>query len=99
MTAAYAPEAYVFGSPENHDLLEAESNELLHFGHRFPAPNGGSTWLDDRGNPDPSHGIQTLDHPAAWRTSTRSAPSTANQTPRSSLTRRSTACAGRCMMM
>ncbi|WP_337646876.1 AGE family epimerase/isomerase, partial [Bifidobacterium pullorum] len=59
MTAAYAPEAYVFGSPENHDLLEAESNELLHFGHRFPAPNGGSTWLDDRGNPDPSHGIQT----------------------------------------
>ena len=33
MTAAYAPEAYVFGSPENHDLLEAESNELLHFGH------------------------------------------------------------------
>ena len=23
MTAAYAPEAYVFGSPENHDLLEA----------------------------------------------------------------------------
>ena len=59
MTAAYAPAAYVFGSPENHDLLEAESNELLHFGHRFPAPNGGSTWLDDRGNPDPSHGIQT----------------------------------------
>lgn len=59
MTAAYAPEAYVFGSPENHDLLEAESNELLHFGHRFPAPNGGSTWLDDRGNPDPFHGIQT----------------------------------------
>lgn len=46
MTAACAPEAYVFGSPENHDLLEAESNELLHFGHRFPAPNGGSTWLD-----------------------------------------------------
>ena len=62
MTAAYAPEAYVFGSPENHDLLEAESNELLHFGHRFPAPNGGSTWLDDRGNPDPSPRHPDLDH-------------------------------------
>lgn len=76
MTAAYAPAAYVFGSPENHDLLEAESNELLHFGHRFPAPNGGSTWLDDRGNPDPSHGIQTWSSTAASPTtsSSRTAP-------------------------
>lgn len=56
MTAAYAPEAYVFGSPENHDLLEAESNELLHFGHRFPAPNGGSTWLEEAPG-DEEHGL------------------------------------------
>ena len=49
MTCAYSPEAYVFGSKENHDLLEAETNELLHFGHHFPAPQGGSYWLDDTG--------------------------------------------------
>lgn len=47
MTCAYSPEAYVFGSKENHDLLEAETNELLHFGHHFPplraAPTGWMT--------------------------------------------------------
>lgn len=43
MTCTYSPEAYVFGSEENHALLEAETNELLHFGHNFPAPQGGST--------------------------------------------------------
>ena len=37
MTCAYSPEAYVFGSKENHDLLEAETNELLPFGHHFPS--------------------------------------------------------------
>ena len=37
MTCTYSPEAYVFGSEENHALLEAETNELLHFGHNFPA--------------------------------------------------------------
>lgn len=31
MTCTYSPEAYVFGSEENHALLEAETNELLHF--------------------------------------------------------------------
>ena len=55
MTCTYSPEAYVFGSEENHALLEAETNELLHFGHNFPAPQGGSYWLDDTGNPDPKH--------------------------------------------
>lgn len=55
----YSPEAYVFGSKENLDLLESETNELLHFGHNFPTPNGGSYWLDDNGQPDPNQGIQT----------------------------------------
>lgn len=59
MTRTYSPEAYVFGSEENHDLLEAETNELLHFGHNFPAPQGGSYWLDDTGNPDLTQSIHT----------------------------------------
>lgn len=59
MTTTYPPEAYIFDSPENHAMLNAESHELLHFGHQFPAPGGGSYWLDDNGAPDPSHGIQT----------------------------------------
>ena len=59
MTHTYSPEAYVFGSEENHDLLEAEANELLHFGHNFPAPQGGSYWLDDTGNPDLTQSIHT----------------------------------------
>lgn len=59
MTCTYSPEAYVFGSEENHALLEAETNELLHFGHNFPAPQGGSYWLDDTGNPDLTQNIHT----------------------------------------
>ena len=59
MTCAYSPEAYVFGSKENHDLLEAETNEPLHFGHHFPAPQGGSYWLDDTGKPDLTPTIHT----------------------------------------
>ena len=47
------------GSEENHALLEAETNELLHFGHNFPAPQGGSYWLDDTGNPDLTQNIHT----------------------------------------
>ena len=59
MTCTYSPEAYVFSSEENHALLEAETNELLHFGHNFPAPQGGSYWLDDTGNPDLTQNIHT----------------------------------------
>lgn len=44
MTCTYSPEAYVFGSEENHALLEAETNELLHFDTISPprkvAPTG-----------------------------------------------------------
>ena len=57
MTCTYSPEAYVFGSEENHSLLNAETNELLHFGHNFPVPQGGSYWLDDTGNPDLTQSI------------------------------------------
>lgn len=62
MTCTYSPEAYVFGSEENHALLEAETNELLHFGHNFPAPQGGSYWLDDTGNPDLTQNHPHVDH-------------------------------------
>ena len=83
MTAAYTSEAYVFGSSENHNLLEAESNELLHFGHRFPAPSGGSTWLDEHGEPDPLTASKPGSH-AVWHMSTRSVSSTANPMQKSS---------------
>ncbi|OZG61959.1 N-acyl-D-glucosamine 2-epimerase [Bifidobacterium lemurum] len=52
-------ESYEYGTAANKALLERETAELLAFGRNFPAPNGGSCWLDDLGDPDPSHGIQT----------------------------------------
>ncbi|PLS31355.1 N-acyl-D-glucosamine 2-epimerase [Bifidobacterium margollesii] len=51
--------AYEYGTDANRALLKRETENLLGFGHRFPAPGGGSAWLDNEGNPDPSHGIQT----------------------------------------
>lgn len=51
--------SYEYGTDANKALLERETNELLAFGRNFPASDGGSCWLDDLGNPDPSHGIQT----------------------------------------
>ena len=96
MTCTYSPEAYVFGSEENHDLLEAETNELLHFGHNFPAPQGGSYWLDDTGNPDLTQNIHT------WITCRTCIPwgsCTASRAPQNWLTRPSPACAVRCMTM
>ena len=89
MTCAYSPEAYVFGSKENHDLLEAETNELLHFGHHFPAPQGGSYWLDDTGKPDLTQSMLT---------SIPSASFMANLARPNSSTRRSPACVARCTM-
>ena len=50
---------YEYGTEENRALLKRETENLLGFGHKFPAPGGGSAWLDNEGNPDPSHGIQT----------------------------------------
>ncbi|OZG67635.1 N-acyl-D-glucosamine 2-epimerase [Bifidobacterium aquikefiri] len=51
--------AYVLGTDENREFLGKVRDDLLGFGHRFPAPQGGSYWLDDVGEPDPSEGIQT----------------------------------------
>ncbi|RSX49529.1 AGE family epimerase/isomerase [Bifidobacterium callimiconis] len=50
---------YEYGTEENRALLKRETENLLGFGHKFPAPGGGSAWLDNEGNPDPSRGIQT----------------------------------------
>ena len=87
MTCTYSPEAYVFGSEENHDLLNAETNELLHFGHNFPAPQGGSYWLDDTGNP------------AVWHTCIPWDSCMASQVQPNWSTRPSPVCAVRCMTM
>ena len=42
------------GSDSGLDLvvLAAETNRLLDFGRRFPAPEGGAYWLDSTGQPD-----------------------------------------------
>ena len=50
---------YVRGTDENTAFLEHETNELLNFGVHFPYKDGGSTWLDEHGEPDPSQGVQT----------------------------------------
>jgi mannose/cellobiose epimerase-like protein (N-acyl-D-glucosamine 2-epimerase family) len=50
---------YRLGSLANRTFMASETYELLDFGHRFPAAHGGSGWLDDNGDIDPSHGVQT----------------------------------------
>lgn len=45
--------------PSHHAWLEAESQRLLTFGRRFPAPDGGAHWLDDDGAPDPARPVFT----------------------------------------
>ncbi|MBM6700303.1 AGE family epimerase/isomerase [Bifidobacterium pullorum subsp. saeculare] len=57
MTDAKA--AYAYGTADNIALLDRETQELVNFGRHFPAPNGGSAWLDSTGQPDPSHGVET----------------------------------------
>ena len=39
--------------------MASETYELLKFGKGFPAPNGGSGWLNADGTLDPSHGVET----------------------------------------
>ena len=51
--------AYEYGTDANTALLARETSELLAFGRNFPAPNGGSGWLDATGQLDPSHGVET----------------------------------------
>ncbi|TPF86481.1 N-acyl-D-glucosamine 2-epimerase [Bifidobacterium sp. UTCIF-37] len=50
---------YQRGTTENTAFLDEETNDLLNFGKRFPYKDGGSTWLDENGNPDLSHGVET----------------------------------------
>ena len=40
-------------------VLVAETERLLDFGRRFPAPDGGSYWLDSVGQPDPAQPVFT----------------------------------------
>ena len=51
--------AYQLGTDENREYLKALGEDLLAFGHNFPAPQGGSMWLNADGSTDPSQGIQT----------------------------------------
>ena len=45
--------------PSHHEWLESESQRLLAFGRKFPAPGGGAYWLDDDGVPDVSRPVYT----------------------------------------
>ena len=50
---------YLLGTEANRIFMASESYELLKFGTGFPAPNGGSGWLNDDGSLDPAQGVQT----------------------------------------
>lgn len=42
---------YVYGTEENKEFLKKLAEELLSFGHSFPAPDGASYYLGDDGTP------------------------------------------------
>ena len=50
---------YRLGTEANRIFMASETYELLRFGTGFPAPNGGSGWLNADGTLDPSHGVET----------------------------------------
>lgn len=50
---------YTLGTEANRIFMASETYELLKFGKGFPAPNGGSGWLNADGTLDPSHGVET----------------------------------------
>lgn len=50
---------YILGTEANRIFMAAETYELLDFGTGFPAPEGGSGWLNDDGGLDPAQGVQT----------------------------------------
>lgn len=50
---------YALGTEANRIFMASETYELLKFGKGFPAPNGGSGWLNADGTLDPSHGVET----------------------------------------
>lgn len=47
------------GQPTHRAWLDEHCRDLLAFGQLFPADGGGAAWLDEVGEPDPSHGVQT----------------------------------------
>lgn len=51
--------SYQLDTAENKAFVQAVGEDLLSFGHQFPAPEGGSLWLNDDGSATRSHGIQT----------------------------------------
>lgn len=59
MSATTTNPKYSLGTEANRIFMASETYELLRFGRNFPAPDGGSGWLDSDGNIDPSQGIQT----------------------------------------
>jgi mannose/cellobiose epimerase-like protein (N-acyl-D-glucosamine 2-epimerase family) len=50
---------YRLGAVANRIFMAHETYELLDFGTGFPAPDGGSGWLNADGSIDPTQGVQT----------------------------------------
>lgn len=59
MTTATDAAQYQYGTSANKALLDRETTELLNFGRNFPAPGGGSGWLNADGTLDPAQGVET----------------------------------------
>ena len=55
---------YTLGTEANRIFMASETYELLKFGKGFPAPNGGSGWLNADGTLDPS--ASKRGSPAVW---------------------------------
>ena len=58
-TIAETTPRHRLGSQANRIFMASQTYGLLDFGRGFPAPIGGSGWLNNDGTLDPSHGIQT----------------------------------------
>ena len=65
---------YTLGTEANRIFMASETYELLKFGKGFPAPDGGSGWLNADGTLDPSHGVETTSMAAGIRRCSRTAP-------------------------
>mgnify|MGYP000175338499 CR=1 FL=1 len=50
---------YTLGTEANRIFMASETYELLKFGKGFPAPDGGSGWLNADGTLPPSHRVDT----------------------------------------
>ena len=78
---------YTLGTEANRIFMASETYELLKFGKGFPAPDGGSGWLNADGTLDPSHGVETW-ITSVWPMCTRSATCSDIRAPGSWSTRR-----------